>query len=107
MVIIKSRQRRVQIRKNPARPSLHLPARIDIGRGSRLLHCFVDDLSEPGARITLANRAKLPREFVLVLTAAGDVRRLCRTLWCDELELGVEFLPHPLEASTTIVELEG
>jgi hypothetical protein len=80
---------------------MHLPARIDTGRGSRLLHCVIDDLWESGARITLAIDAKLPREFALILSAEGDARRRCRTLWRDELELSVEFLPDLPEESPT------
>jgi hypothetical protein len=62
----------------------------------------------PGVRLdaSLAIDAKLPREFVLVLTADGDARRRCRTLWRDELELSVEFLPDPPKDSTTIVQLD-
>ena len=79
--------------------AMHLPARIDTGQGSRLLHCVIDDLWEFGARITLVIDAKLPGEFVLVLSAQGDARRRCRALWRDRLELSVEFLPGPQEDS--------
>jgi len=81
--------------------AMHLPARIDTGRGSRLLHCVIDDLWESGARITLAIDSKLPKEFVLVLSAQGAARRRCRALWRDELKLSVEFLPNPHEGSPT------
>jgi hypothetical protein len=104
MVVIRSRERGIEIRKNPAARSMQLPARIDIGQG-RLLHGVIDDLSDLGARITLAIVAKLPREFVLVLKVNGNARRRCRTLWRDELELGVEFLPNRPEDSIAIVEL--
>ncbi len=73
--------------------SIRLPARIDTGRGSRLLHCIICDLSDKRARITLAANAKLPDEFVIVMTAEGRVRRRCRILWRDGLEFGVQFLP--------------
>jgi len=86
---------------------MHLPARIDTGQGSRLLHCVIDDLWEFGARITLAIDAKLPRELVLVLSAEGDARRRCRILWRDELELSVEFLPDAPEDSPTIAVLDS
>jgi hypothetical protein len=43
--------------------------------------------------MTLATGVKLPRKFVLLLTASGGVRRRCHILWHDELELGVQFLP--------------
>ena len=82
---------------------MHLPARIDTGQ-RRLIHCVIDDLWEFGARITLAFDAKLPKEFVLVLSAEGDARRRCRTLWRGELELSVEFLSDPPEEPSTGVE---
>lgn len=72
---------------------LHLPARIDYGRGTRPLHCIVSDLSETGARMTLAKDSRLPEEFVLVLTADGRSRRRCRILRRDRLEVSVRFLP--------------
>ena len=55
-------------------------------------------------RIPLALDAKLPSEFVLLLSAEGDARRRCRTLWRGGLELSVEFLWDPPEDSSTIVE---
>jgi hypothetical protein len=93
MTIIRLRHRRLEIRKNPARRLMHLPARIDSGGGSRMVPCMLDSFSESGVRITITIDAKLPREFFLVLTASGDVRRRCRTLWRDGVELGVQWLP--------------
>jgi hypothetical protein len=63
------------------------------------MHCVIDDLWDSGARITLAADAKLPRDFVLVLSAEGAARRRCRTLRRDGLELSVEFLPDPPDHS--------
>jgi hypothetical protein len=83
---------------------MHLPARIDTGQGLRLLHCVIDDLWEFGARITLVVDAKLPGEFVLVLSAQGDARRRCRALWRDHLELSVEFLTDLREGSPTAAQ---
>jgi hypothetical protein len=57
------------------------------------LHCIVSDLSETGARMTLAKDSRLPEEFVLVLTADGRSRRRCRILRRDRLEVSVRFLP--------------
>jgi hypothetical protein len=76
---------------------LHLPARIDCGRGTRPLHCIVFDLSETGARLTLTRERRLPDEFVLVLTADGRSRRRCRVVRRDNLELSVKFLPDKAE----------
>ena len=71
---------------------LHLPARIDCGRGTRPQHCIVSDLSETGARMTLARDARLPQEFVLVLTADGRSQRRCRIVRRDHLDVRVRFL---------------
>ena len=86
---------------------MRLPAQIDAGHGSRLLNCIIDDVSEFGARMTLATGAKLPRDFVLLLTTNGGVHRCCHILWHDELELGVQFLPAPQKDLAAIVELDG
>jgi hypothetical protein len=103
MVIFGPRLRRIDIRQKPTASDAP-PARIDTGQGSRLLHCVIDDLWESGAHITLAIDTKLPSEFVLVLSAEGDARRRCRTLWRDHLELSVEFLTDPREGSLTTAQ---
>jgi hypothetical protein len=92
MVIIRSPGRRIEIR-NPAMRPRRLPAKIDTGLGSDLLHCLVEDISASGVQITLAAPADLPSKFVLLLTANGIVRRRCRVSARDGLELCVQFLP--------------
>ena len=77
---------------------LHLPARIDCGKGMRPLHCIVSDLSETGARMTLTRDRRLPEEFVLVLTADGRGRRRCRVVRRNHLEVTVRFLPDKSES---------
>lgn len=72
---------------------LHLPARIDRGRGTRPVHCIVSDMSETGARMMLTKDTRLPDEFVLVLTADGRSRRRCRILRRDHLDISVGFMP--------------
>lgn len=72
---------------------LHLPARIDCGRGTRPLHCIVSGLSETGAQMMLAKDTRLPEEFVLILTADGRNRRRCRIVLRDHLDVSVRFLP--------------
>lgn len=67
---------------------------IDCGRGTRPLHCIVFDLSETGARMTLARDTRLPEEFVLVLAADGRSRRRCRIARRDHLDVSVRFLPY-------------
>jgi len=56
--------------------------------------------------VKIAIDAKLPREFVLVLSAEGDARRRCRILWRDGLELGVQFLPNPPEDAALVVIMQ-
>jgi len=41
------------------------------------------------------------------LTASGEVRRRCRTLWRDGIELGVQWLPDRPEDAAAIVELNS
>jgi PilZ domain len=76
---------------------LHLPGRIDCGRGTRPLHCIVSDLSETGARMTLAKDARLLDAFMLVLAADGRSRRRCRVVRRNGLDISVRFLPDRAE----------
>ena len=89
MTIIRLRHRRVEIRKNPARRLMHF-RRGSIAEGAHAWSpaCLTARKTESGVRITITIDAKLPGEFFLVLTASGDVRRRCRTLWRDGVELG-------------------
>jgi hypothetical protein len=47
--------------------------------------------------MTLARDARLPQEFVLVLTADGRSQRRCRIVRRDHLDVRVRFLPDKAE----------
>jgi PilZ domain len=57
--------------------------------------CTVLNISEAGARIVLDDDCELPERFVLLFSRSGGARRLCRKVWRDGLNVGVEFpVPH-------------
>jgi hypothetical protein len=56
------------------------------------LPCVVWDMSDSGARLAIAcPTADVPREFQLVLTKDGSVRRNCRVVWTNSRFVGVKF----------------
>ena len=74
------------------REYVDFPAWIDVGDGSRPRSCTVLDISERGARITTASPAELPNEFWLLLTEDRTRRRHCRIAWCNDTQVGIEYL---------------
>lgn len=57
------------------------------------LSCVVWDMSDSGARLAIAcATADVPREFQLVLTRDGSVRRNCKVVWTNARFVGVKFL---------------
>jgi hypothetical protein len=54
--------------------------------------CVVWDISEGGARLAAPRPAALPPAFKLRLTSDGDAGRLCRVVWRNDRQLGVEFV---------------
>jgi PilZ domain len=71
-------------RKSP-RHEFQYPACIDLANGSQMRNCMIWDISENGARLTIAPPHDLPDEFVLVF------RRHCRVVRRSGGQLGVEF----------------
>jgi hypothetical protein len=61
--------------------------------GKPLLDCHLRDVSDGGARLAVApaDLAKLPAEFILVLTSGARVRRECRVVWRSQNEAGIRF----------------
>jgi hypothetical protein len=78
------------------RQLVEFPAWIDTGGGTPLLDCTVLDVSDEGARITVACPAALPRVFYLVYSKQTLRRRRCRLVWRVDGEIGVNYLG-PLE----------
>ncbi len=79
-------------RRRSIRIQVQIPAWIDIGDGSRPLNATVVDLSDDGARITVASTADLPKKFWLALTKDKTKRRYCRVVFRSETQVGVQFL---------------
>jgi hypothetical protein len=55
------------------------------------LECFVTDISEGGAGLRVGSLA-LPKNFMLLLTENGEVKRICRLVWRRGEFAGVRFL---------------
>jgi PilZ domain len=74
-----------------------LEARVMAIDGTSFQECLLIDLSESGARITLASPAPELTEFFLVLSSFGPpVFRRCRREWVDGPLMGVSFLKGPV-----------
>jgi PilZ domain len=79
-----------ELRKKPRR-QFHYTARIIIDDNATPVACSIADISDLGARLRLAGEIELPETFWLLLTAKGNARRRCRTIWRDGLIVGVAF----------------
>ncbi len=62
--------RGMDLRKARRKP-LHYPAWIDVGDGSALRDCLIYDISETGARLTIAGEEQVPDNFTLLLSRDG------------------------------------
>ena len=60
--------------------------------GSMKLPCAIVDISSGGACLQLDRTDRVPGEFLLVLSANGSVRRLCRIAWRSQTQIGVRFV---------------
>jgi hypothetical protein len=90
MVAAGNYRKGAELRKKPRR-QFHYTARILADKNGPPRECSISDISETGARILLARDEALPDRFMLLLTATGDARRVCRVVWRTGLTLGVEF----------------
>jgi hypothetical protein len=79
-----------ELRKKPRR-QFHYQAKILSSAHGPPLPCAIADVSQSGARIVLESDAELPPEFLLLLSARGGARRICRLVWRNGLNVGVEF----------------
>lgn len=53
--------------------------------------CRFVDISETGARLKVEDSAKIPDQFILVLSERGKVMRRCDVIWRDSKQVGVRF----------------
>ena len=78
-------------RKSP-RKSITADAYIYGLDGQPLGPCEVRDVSKGGAKISHSLSVDFPREFLLLLSRDGRVRRRCQIVWQTAEQLGVRFL---------------
>jgi hypothetical protein len=96
MVVSGNNGNRSELRKNPRR-LFHYNARILADQDTPPIACWLADVSQGGARLTLEHDTALPADFMLLLTANGDARRHCHVVWRDGLTVGVKFPEPPRE----------
>lgn len=53
--------------------------------------CVLSDISDTGARIDVDTADELPDRFMLVLSGNGSPRRICRVVWRQPTQVGVNF----------------
>jgi hypothetical protein len=90
MVAVGKYRARAELRRKPRR-QFHYSAQILTDKKGPPRECSISDISETGARLLLARDEELPDRFVLLLTASGDARRVCRVVWRTGMAVGVEF----------------
>jgi hypothetical protein len=86
-------------KRSARRKSLKYPARIELGDGTPSRECLLSDVSESGARVVLKTIENLPNQFTLLIGSLGAAPRVCKVVWRDEAELGLEFTGRPKSVS--------
>jgi hypothetical protein len=82
------------------RHTLRYAAWVAVGDDSPAKACMVADVSETGARIELESPGDLPKEFWLLLSRDGKVRRRCELVWQTGEQVGARYLmPAPPAAA--------
>jgi PilZ domain len=61
---------------------------IDTGNG-RPMNCFISDISEGGARLTLTEKTTMPERLTAQI---GNITRPLRLVWQKNDQIGIEFL---------------
>ena len=68
----------------------HRPAKIFLKDGSAI-ECLVRDLSTKGARLEVADDAKVPDDFFLIIKGSSE-RFRCSRVWQIGTIIGVQYL---------------
>ena len=79
----------VERRKSP-RKTVISTAWVDVG-GPKVA-CVIWNISDGGAKITIADSAQLPDEFTLLLSEHEPGGSRCRIVWRSAGEVGAKFL---------------
>jgi hypothetical protein len=79
-----------------------LQARISYGEGAISTECTVSQLSDTGARLTVASTVALPDVFDIAVPQRGISRR-AKQVWRNDDQVGIDFVggDEDLSASTT------
>jgi hypothetical protein len=77
-------------RRNVRRTKVLRSAKIIVPRRSPVLHCTVQNLTDVGACLKVANTFGVPETFDLTFEH-GRTRRACRVVWRTDDKLGVAF----------------
>ncbi|MDC7787483.1 PilZ domain-containing protein [Rhodoplanes sp. TEM] len=86
MVFFRQQQHKLRELRRSPRFEVHYPAFWDPCDGSALQSCVISDISAGGARLTVANPADMPAEFLLLF------QRRCRIVRRNDRQIGVMFL---------------
>jgi hypothetical protein len=78
--------------RRSAREQVSFPAWIELGQRTQRRDCTVLDVSDGGARVWVPAAATLPREFWLVFSKDGALRRHCRLVWRADEQIGLRYL---------------
>jgi hypothetical protein len=63
--------------------------RLDMGDGHEPMKCFIWDISEGGARLTLTENVRMPDTMAALI---GNVVRAVRLVWHKADQIGIQFL---------------
>ena len=53
--------------------------------------CRTADISEGGAKLEISEKITMPKDFILIFSQNGEVRRRCQVIWSDLKKVGVHF----------------
>jgi c-di-GMP-binding flagellar brake protein YcgR len=79
-------------RRRSIRFSTRCPAWIEFDDDTPPLRCTLLDVSEGGARISVAFPKRLPERFALILEDDVAHARRCRVVWRGDAEVGISYL---------------
>jgi PilZ domain len=77
-----------------------------VGEPPQLHECTLEDISINGASINLPSSVDLAKQFNLLLTPTGTVRRYCEIIWQKESDVGVKFLEEKAPGSSVATPIQ-
>jgi PilZ domain len=91
MVVTGAYRPHAELRKRRRKP-LQYSVWVVLGPKEKPLKCTLCDVSDTGARVTIAADVDVPEEFFLLFTIDGSARRHCRPVWRNGDRMGIEFV---------------